>query len=77
MVHHCLELVVHVLLLLSFIEDEPSQLSLDHLPFGDLGDFVTFVRHLEDVPNLLSALQPLHFVVPFSTQEDKEYHGRL
>jgi hypothetical protein len=77
LVHHRLELVVHSLWLLSFVEGELSELSLDHLPFHDLGDVVTFVCHLEDIPSFLSALQPLHFVVLVSTQGGKEYRGRL
>jgi hypothetical protein len=42
MIYHRLETIVHGLWLLSFVEDEPSKLSLHHLPFGDLGDFITF-----------------------------------
>jgi hypothetical protein len=76
LVHHRLESVVHSLWLLSFVEDEPFELSLDQLPFGDLGDTVTFLRSLEDVPNFLGALKPLHFVVLFLTQRGEEYSGR-
>jgi hypothetical protein len=49
LVHHCLEPIVYSLWLLSIVEHEPSLFSLDHLPFGDLGDMITFMRHLEHV----------------------------
>jgi hypothetical protein len=52
LVDHRLEPVVHGLRLFSFIEDESTELSLDHLPLGDLGYLVPFVRRFEDVPNL-------------------------
>jgi hypothetical protein len=36
---------------------------------GDLGDFVCFVRHLDDVLNFFSTLQSLHHVILLPTQE--------
>jgi hypothetical protein len=56
LVHHSLKSVVHSLELFSFVEDEPSELSLDHLSLGDLGDPVTFMHRLKHIPNLLCAL---------------------
>jgi hypothetical protein len=41
-----LEPVVHCLWLLSLVEDESNELSLDHLPLGDLGHLISFVRGL-------------------------------
>jgi hypothetical protein len=46
-----LEPVVHRLWLLSLVEDESTEFSLDHFALGDLGHLVLFVRRLEDVPN--------------------------
>jgi hypothetical protein len=66
LVHQGLELVVHRLWLLSLVEDESTELPLDRLPLGDLGHLVPLVRGLEHVPNLLGALQPLHFVILLS-----------
>jgi hypothetical protein len=77
LVHHGLEPVVHSLQLFSFVEDEPAEFSLDCFPLGDLGDFVPFVRHLEDVPSLFGTFQPLHLVVLLSTQGSEEYGGSL
>jgi hypothetical protein len=51
-----LELVVHGLWLFSLVEDEPTELPLDRLLFGDLGHLVPFVRRLEDVPNFFGRL---------------------
>jgi hypothetical protein len=51
LVGHCLEPVEHCLRLLSFIEDESTEFSLDRLVLGDLGHLVPFVRRLEDIPN--------------------------
>jgi hypothetical protein len=56
LVDHSLEPVVHCLQLFSFVEDESTELSLDRLPFGDLGHLVPFVRHFEDIPNLFGIL---------------------
>ena len=77
LVHQGLEPVVHSLWLFSFVEDEPTEFSLDCFLLGDLGYFVPFVRHFEDVPNFLGTFQPLHLVVLFSTQGSKEYGGGL
>jgi hypothetical protein len=51
LVDHCFEPVVHRLWLLSFIEDESTELSLDHLVLGDPSHLVPFVRRLKDIPN--------------------------
>jgi hypothetical protein len=59
-----LEPVVHVLWLFSFVEDESSGFSLDHLTLGDL---VTFGHRLEHVPTLVCALQSLHLVILYLT----------
>jgi hypothetical protein len=65
--HQGLEPVVHGLWLLSLVEDESTELPLDRLPLGDLGHLISLVRGLEPVPNLLGALQPLHFIILLST----------
>jgi hypothetical protein len=77
LIHHSLELVVHGLWLFSFVEDEPTEFSLDCFLLGDLGYFVPFILHLEDVPNFFGSFQPLHLVVLLSTQGSKEYGGGL
>jgi hypothetical protein len=41
-----LEPVVHCLWLLCLVEDESTELPLDHLPLGDLGHLISFVRGL-------------------------------
>jgi hypothetical protein len=51
-----LEPVVHCLWLLSLVEDESAEFSLDRFVLGDLGHLVPFVRCLEDVPNFFSTL---------------------
>jgi hypothetical protein len=51
LVDHRLEPVVHCLRLLSFVEDESTEFSLDRSALGDFGHLVPFMRHLEDVPN--------------------------
>jgi hypothetical protein len=76
-VHHGLEPVVHGLWLFSFVEVEPTKFTLNCFPLGDLGDFVPFVCHLEDVPNFFGTLQPLLLVVLLSTQGSEEYGGGL
>jgi hypothetical protein len=58
-----------------FVEDEPTEFSLDYFPLGDLGYFVPFMRCLEDIPNFFGAFQPLHLVVLLSTQGSEEYGG--
>jgi hypothetical protein len=67
LIHQGLEPVVHSLWLLSLVEYETTELPLNRLPFGDLGHLVSLVRGLEHVPNLLGALQPLHFIILLST----------
>jgi hypothetical protein len=56
LVHHCLEPIIHRLRLFSFVEDESTELPLDHLALGDLGYLVLFVRRFEDVPNFFGTL---------------------
>jgi hypothetical protein len=77
LVDHRLELVVHCLWLISFVEDESTEFSLGRFALGDLGHLVPFMRRLEDVPNFFVALQPLHLVVLLPTQGSEEYGGGL
>jgi hypothetical protein len=56
LVHQGLEPIVHSLWLLSLVEDESTELPLDHLSFCDLGHLVPFVRRFEDVPNFFGRL---------------------
>jgi hypothetical protein len=77
LVHHCLEPVVHGLWLFSFVEDEPTEFSLDHFTLGDLGHFIPLMCRLEDVPNLFGTFLHLHLVVLLSTQGGEEYGGGL
>jgi hypothetical protein len=58
LVDHCFEPVVHRLWLLSFVEDESTELSLDRLVLGDLGHLIPFVRRLEDIPNFFGIFNP-------------------
>jgi hypothetical protein len=51
LVDHCFESVVHCLWLLSFVEDELTEFSLDRFTLGDLGHLVPFMRRLEVIPN--------------------------
>jgi hypothetical protein len=67
LVHQGLKPVLHSLWLLSLVEDESTELPLDHLPLGDLGHLISFVRGLEHVPNLFSTHQPLHLIILLST----------
>ena len=67
LVHHCLELVVHLLWLFSFAEDEPTEFSLDRLTLGDFGHLVPFMRRLEVIPNLFGIFQPSHLIILLST----------
>jgi hypothetical protein len=55
LVHQGLQAVVHGLRVLALVESEPTELSLDRLSLGDFGHFISFVRGLEYVPNLLGA----------------------
>jgi hypothetical protein len=68
LVHHRFGLVVHCLWLFSLVEDELTDFSLDRFVLGDLYHFISFGRHLEDVPNFFGTLQPLHLIVLLSTQ---------
>jgi hypothetical protein len=77
LVDHCFEPVVHRLWLLSFLENESTELSLDRLALGDLGHLVLFVRCLEDIPNFFSIFQPLHLIILLSTQVSEEYRSCL
>jgi hypothetical protein len=77
LVDHLLEPVVHCLWLLSLVEDEPTEFSLDRFMLGDFGHFVPFMRRLEDVPNFVGTLQSLHLVVLLLTQGSEEYGGGL
>ncbi len=56
LVHHGLEPVIHGLRLFYFVEDESTELPLDHFSLGDLGHLIPFVRRLEDVPNFFGRL---------------------
>jgi hypothetical protein len=42
--------------LLSLVEDESTEFSLDRFTLGDLGHLVPFVRRLENVSNLFGTL---------------------
>jgi hypothetical protein len=77
LVDHSLEPVVHCLWLLSFVEDESIEFSLDRFTLGDFGHLVPFMRRLEDFPNFFGTFQPLHLVVLLSTQGGEEYGGGL
>jgi hypothetical protein len=77
LIDHGLEPVVHGLRLFSFVEDESTELSLDHLSLSDLDHLVPFVRYFEDVPNLFGILQPLHLIILLSTQGGDEYRSCL
>jgi hypothetical protein len=67
LIHQGFEPVVHGLWLLSLVEDESTELSLDRLPFGDLGHLISLVRSFEYVLNLLGTFQPLHLIILLST----------
>jgi hypothetical protein len=56
LIDHRLEPVVHGLWLFPFVEDEPTEFSLDCFTLGDLGHLVPFVRGFEDVPNFFGVL---------------------
>jgi hypothetical protein len=77
LVDHCLEPVVHCLWLLSFVENESTELSLDRLTLGDFGHLVPFMRRLEDIPNFFGNFQPLHLIILLSTQGGEEYRSFL
>jgi hypothetical protein len=67
LVHQGFEPVVHGLWLLSLVKHEATELPLDRLPLGDLGNLIALVRGLEHVPILLCTLQPLHLIILLST----------
>jgi hypothetical protein len=69
LIDHRLEPVVHCLWLLSFVEDESTELSFDRLALGDFG-------HL-DIPNFFGIFQPLHLIILLSTQGGEEYRSCL
>jgi hypothetical protein len=77
LVHFGLEPVVHGLWVFSFVEDEPTEFSLNCFPLGDLGDIAPFVCRLEDDPNFFGTFQPLYLIVLLSTQGSEEYGGDL
>jgi hypothetical protein len=77
LVDHCFEPVVHCLWLLSFVEDESTEFSLDHFVLGDFGHLVLFIHRLEDVPNFFGTFQPLHLIILLSTQRGEEYRSCL
>jgi hypothetical protein len=77
LVDHCFEPVVHCLWLLSFVEDESTELSLDRLTLGDFGHLVPFMCRSEDIPNFFGVFQPLHLIILLSTQGDEEYRSCL
>jgi hypothetical protein len=77
LVDHRLEPVVHCLWLLSFVENESTEFSLDRFTLGDFGHLVPFMCSFEDVQNFFNTLQPLHLVVLLSTQGSEEYRGGL
>jgi hypothetical protein len=56
LVHQGLEPVVHCLWLLSLVEDESTEFSLDRFVLGDLGHLVPFMCRFENVPNLFGTL---------------------
>jgi hypothetical protein len=58
LIHYYFEPVVHHLRLLSFVEDESTEFSLDRYAFGDLGHLVPFVRRFEAVPNFFGIFNP-------------------
>jgi hypothetical protein len=77
LVHHCFQPVVHRLWLLSFVEDESTELSLNRLALGDFGHLVPFMRCLEGIPNFFGIFRPLHLIILLSTQGDEEYRSCL
>jgi hypothetical protein len=77
LVDHCFQSVVHHLWLLSFVEDEPTELSLDHFALGDFGHLVPFMRCLEDIPNFFGIFQPMHLIILLSTRGGEEYRSYL
>jgi hypothetical protein len=64
LIDHHLEPILHCLRLLSFVEDEPTEFSLNRLGFGDLGHLVPLVRRFEDVPNFFGIFNPCTLLYP-------------
>jgi hypothetical protein len=58
LIDHGLETVVHGLQLFSFVEDESTELSLDHLPLGALGHLVPFCAVLRTSQISLAFFNP-------------------
>jgi hypothetical protein len=77
LVDHCFESVVHRLWLLSLVEDESTELSLDRLALGDFGHLFPFMPRLENIPNFFDIFQPLHLIILLSTQGCEEYKSCL
>jgi hypothetical protein len=77
LVYHRFEPDVHCLWLLSFVEDESIELSLDRLTLGNFGHLVPFMRRLEDIPNFFGIFQPLHLIILLPTQGGEEYRSCL
>jgi hypothetical protein len=77
LIDHCFDPVVHRLWLLSFVEDESTEFSLDQFALGDLGHFVPFMHRFEDIPNFFGIFQPMHLIILLSTQGGMEYRSCL
>jgi hypothetical protein len=77
LVDHRFEPIVHCLWLISFVEDESTELSLDHLALGDFGHLAPFMHRYEDIPNFFGISQPLHLIILLSTQGGEEYRSCL
>jgi hypothetical protein len=77
LVHNRLEPIVHCLWLLSFVENESIEFSLDRFALGDFGHLIPFMCRLENVLNFFGTLQPLHLVILLSKQESEKYRGSL
>jgi hypothetical protein len=58
LIDHRLELVINCLWLLSFVENESTEFSLDRFVLGDLGHLVPFMRRLKDIPNFFGIFNP-------------------
>jgi hypothetical protein len=68
LVDHRLESVAQCLWLLSFIEDESTELSIDGLALGDLGHLVPLMRRLEDVQISLAFSTLAPYYTPLNTR---------
>jgi hypothetical protein len=73
LVDHCFEPVVHCLWLLSFVEDESTEFSLDRFALGDFGHLAPFMCFLENISNFFGIFQSLHLIILLWTQRDEEY----